>query len=124
MVRALVSARTAGRRARLEERPERCVLGRRLPRRDPCGGGAHVGAVEAEPDAARLVGDVGLGEARVGAGRAGRRAVHALVDAADEELAIDGCGSWMRSEELADAHAPSVTDAPSPRIRARFSGAK
>jgi hypothetical protein len=55
-----------------------------LAAEDAPGVNARVGAVEAEPDAASQRFDIGLGEARVSADRARRRARGALVDACGE----------------------------------------
>src|SRR3954453_7957746 len=65
---------------------------------------ARVGAVEAQPDAASQLGDIGLGEARVGADRARRRARGALVDARRERGDVGDELTPMRSEDLFDAH--------------------
>ena len=62
-------------------------------RHDAAGGAAHRGAVEVEPDAADEVGNVTLGQAGIGAGRAGLDAVEACVDAAAHDL---GMGRFFR----------------------------
>src|SRR3954452_126318 len=75
-----------------------------LAAEDAPGVNARVGAVEAEPDAASQLGDIGLGEARVGADRARRRARGTLVDACRERGDLGDEWTPMRSEDLFDAH--------------------
>ena len=75
-----------------------------LAAEDAPGVNARVGAVEAEPDAASQLGDIGLGEARVGADRARRHARGALVDARREGGDVGDEWTPMRSEDLFDAH--------------------
>jgi hypothetical protein len=65
---------------------------------------ARVGAIKAEPHAASQLGDIGLGEARVGADRARRRARGALVDARRKRRDVGDEFTPMRSEDLFDAH--------------------
>src|SRR3954451_9903693 len=66
---------------------------------------APVGAVEPQPEPASQLGDIGLGEARVGADRARRRARGALVDARRERGDVGDQWTPMRCEDLFDAHA-------------------
>src|SRR3954451_22257268 len=68
----------------LERRALRGRIRVGLAAEDAPGVNARVGAVEAEPDAPSQRFNVGLGEARVGADRARRRARRALVDARRE----------------------------------------
>jgi hypothetical protein len=75
-----------------------------LAAEDAPGVNARVGAVEAEPDAASQLGDIGLGEARVGADRARRGAGGALVDARCQRGDVGDEWTPMRPEDLFDAH--------------------
>src|SRR3954463_15293415 len=75
-----------------------------LAAEDAPGVNARVGAIEAEPHAASQRGDIGLGEARVGADRARRGARGALVDARRERGDVGDEWTPMRSEDLFDAH--------------------
>src|SRR4051794_35254005 len=75
-----------------------------LAAEDAPGVNAGVCAIEAEPDAASQRFDIGLGEARVGADRARRRAGGALVDARRERGDVGDQRAPMRSEDLFDAH--------------------
>src|SRR3954451_21491493 len=75
-----------------------------LAAEDAPGVNARVGAIEAEPDAASQRFNIGLGEARVGADRARRRALGALVDARRERDDVGDEWTPMRSEDLFDAH--------------------
>src|SRR4051794_7443770 len=75
-----------------------------LAAEDASGVDARVGAVEAEPDTASQRFNIGLGETRVGADRARRRARGALVDARRERSDVGDEWTPMRSEDLFDAH--------------------
>src|SRR4051794_34123619 len=75
-----------------------------LPAEHASGVNARVGAIEAPPDAASQRFNIGLGEARVGADRARRRARGALVDAGRERGDVGDEWTPMRSEDLFDAH--------------------
>ena len=63
-----------------------------------------VRAVEAETDAVDQFADVGLGDTRVGADGAGRRASPALVEAPREHGGIGDQRPRVGSEDLLDAH--------------------
>src|SRR4051794_35282622 len=87
------------------KRRELCVRVRvGLAAEDAPGVNARVGAVEAEPDAASQRFDIGLGEARVGADRARRRARGALVDTRREGGYVGDERTPVRSEDRFDAH--------------------
>jgi hypothetical protein len=88
----------------LERRELRVRVRVGLAAEDAPGVNARVGAIEAEPYAASQLGDIGLGEARVGADRARRRARGALVDARRERGDVGDEWTAMRSEDLFDAH--------------------
>jgi hypothetical protein len=101
---ALLAGGTARRRAGLDHCADDAEIGFRLSRDDPAGGGASIGAVETEANAADQVPDVVLGETRIGAASATRGAVVAVVDAAQERLAIDAGRVWMHLDELVNGH--------------------
>ena len=63
-------------------------IGLGLTGHDPAGRVAHVGAVEVEPNAPHQLGHVRLAEAGVGAAGARGGTVEALVNAAQEDVAI------------------------------------
>lgn len=65
---ALLSAQLAGGRAKLKHLPQDLLIGARPPRRQGAGGGAHVRAVEIEPDALPELLDHFLSQAGIGAG--------------------------------------------------------
>src|SRR3954463_3855015 len=97
------AAATRG-QARLKRRELHVRVRVGLTAEDAPGVNARVGAVEAKPDAASQFGDIGLGEARVGADRARRRARGALVDARRKRGNVGDEWTPMRSEDLFDAH--------------------
>jgi hypothetical protein len=101
---ALVAGGTASRGAGLDHCADDAEIGLRLSDHDAAGCGASIGAVETEADAADQVPDVVLGETRIGAPCAGGGAVEAVVDAAQEQLAIDAGWVWMRIDELVNGH--------------------
>jgi hypothetical protein len=72
---ALVAAAAAGRHAGLQQGPGDVGVVLGLAAGDPDGGGADVGAVQAQPDAADHLGDVLLAQVGVGVGGAGLGAV-------------------------------------------------
>jgi len=104
MTLALRGAGATRGQACLERRELRVRVRVGLAAEDAPGVNARVGAVKAEPHAASQVGDIGLGEARVGADRARRRARGALVDALRERGDVGDEWTPMRSEDLFDAH--------------------
>jgi hypothetical protein len=81
---ALVAAKSASGRARLESGRDQLRLERRLPRHDVTGGIAEVGTVEVEPDAARERFRVALSQTCISARRTGLRAVETGADAVQE----------------------------------------
>src|SRR3954468_1579573 len=107
VMRVTLALRGAGAtrgQARLERRELRVSVRVGLAAEDAPGVNARVGAIEAEPHAASQLGDIGLGETRVGADRARRRARGALVDARRERSDVGDEWTPMRSEDLFDAH--------------------
>ena len=101
---ALLGADAAGRRAGLHRRAKHADVALGLARRDAAGGVAQLGAVETETDAADHGLDVGLGQIGVRAGGAGGVAVGALLDAADERVAIAVGRMRMRVDDLSNGH--------------------
>jgi hypothetical protein len=77
----------------------------RLGLPDDAGGGlAGVGAVEAESNAADHFRYVWLCKVGIGAARAGRRALDALVDAAQQQVTIENAGARVGSEHVPNRH--------------------
>jgi hypothetical protein len=101
---ALLAGGTARRRTGFDHCADDSEIGLRLSDHDAAGGGASIGAVETEANAADQVPNVVLGETRIGAACATGGAVEAVVDAAQERLAIDAGWVWMHSDELVDGH--------------------
>src|SRR4051795_10266035 len=111
VMRVTLALRGAGAtrgQACLERRELRVRVRVGLAAEDVPGVNARVGAIKAEPHAARQLGDIGLGEARVSADRARRRARGALVDARRERGDVGDEWTPMRSEDLLDAHVLSL----------------
>jgi hypothetical protein len=101
---ALFARGAARRHAGFDHCADDAEIGFRLSRDDATGGGASIGAVETEADAADQVRDVVLGETRIDAAGATCGAVEAVVDAAQEQLAIDAGRVWMHVNELVNGH--------------------
>jgi hypothetical protein len=101
---ALLATGAAGRGTRLDRGTKDGGVGRDLADHHASGGHAHVGAVEAEADAAPHVLHVALGQVRVGTARARRGAVHAGLDAAHHRLAIATGRLRVRIEHLSNRH--------------------
>jgi hypothetical protein len=108
MLVALLRARSTRDRARLGFRPEDADLRFGPPDEDSPRGLAGVGAVEAESNAADHLGHVRFGEVGIGATRARRRAVDALLDATQQPVTIEGGGTWMSSEHVSNGHVLSL----------------
>ena len=83
-------------------------VGLGLTGHDPAGRVAHVGAVKIEPNAPHQLGHVRLAEAGVGAARARGRAVEALVNAPQEEVAIEADGPRMPLDDFSNRHVSFV----------------
>ena len=92
----------------LERRQLRVRVRIGLAAEEASGVNARVGAIEAEPDAASQRFDIGLGEARVSADRAGRGACGALVNTGRERGDVGDERTPMRREDLLDAHVLSL----------------
>lgn len=105
---ALLAGCTARQSTGLERCGDDAEIGLGLSRDDAAGGCARIGAIETEADAADQVPNVVLREARIGAACAGNGAVEAVVDAAQERLAIDAGRVWMRLDDLSSGHLVSL----------------
>jgi len=101
---ALVGTDDAGRCTGFDHRPHEAKIRRGLPRHDPAGGLAHVGAVEAEANDANHLVDIGFAQACVGAGRTTGGTVETLVDTAQESVVIHAGGLWMQLDDLLKGH--------------------
>src|SRR5258705_4128856 len=83
---------------------------------------AGVGAVEAKPDAANHLANIVLGSAGIGADRADRGALGALVDACRKHADIGYERERMGPQDLCDAHAPPLVR--TGRVRTRTCAGK
>src|SRR3954463_6072912 len=101
---ALLGARATRGQACLERQELRIRVRVGLAAENAAGVNARVGAIEAEADAASQRFNIGLGEARVGADRARRRARGALVDAGRERGDVGDEWTPMCFQDLFDAH--------------------
>src|SRR4051794_4444920 len=101
---ALVAALTTGHDACVERHAHDDEVHVGLAADDAADRVADTGAVVTEPDAPDQVDDVGLAEAGVGAGVARGRAVDALVDTAQERVAVEADGPRMPLDDLSDRH--------------------
>src|SRR5918992_548214 len=88
MAIALLGARTTRDNARLDRCAYDTEVGLGLTGHDPAGRVAHVGAVKIEPNAPHQLGHVRLAEAGVRATGARGGTVKALVNAAQQHVAI------------------------------------
>ena len=101
---AFLGAGAAGHCARLDRRAEDAEIGLGLPDEDSAGGVAEIGAVEAEANAADELQYVRLAEVGVRTARAHSRAVDALVDTAQKQVAVEGDGARVRLEHFVNRH--------------------
>src|SRR5688572_23894237 len=106
MLRAFVAAQPAGEGARLQRGGEHALVRSGAARRELAGRETEVGAVEVQSDALAQLGDLLLGEARVGAGRAGLGAGEAIFDAAGQRGIADAFHLRMRGDHLSGEHRP------------------
>lgn len=105
---ALLGARTTCDNACLDRGAYDAEVGLGLPGHDPAGRVAHIGTVKIVPKAPHQVGHVRLAEAGVGAAGARGGTVEALVDAAQEDVAINADRPRMPLDDLSDCHVPST----------------
>jgi hypothetical protein len=101
---ALLGAGQAGHRTGFDACADDAKVGRRLPCQDAAGGVANVGAVKVEPYAPNQVGAVVLADTVVGAGGTASDAVETLLNAAQNQVAIQGCRVRMQLEYLWKDH--------------------
>src|SRR5689334_8747220 len=105
---ALVAAALAAGHAGLEQGPGDAGVVDRGAAYDPDGGGADVGALQAQPDARDHLGQVLLAQVGVDIGGAGLGAVAERVDGGGEHLGIGAGRGWVGVQHLAGiAHGPS-----------------
>src|SRR5262245_29473446 len=97
---ALLRARGAHLPTRGHLRPGSCCGVLRLPREEAAGGIADVGAIQAEADALAEIDDLLLRQAGVSAGGTRGFTGTALVNAANENIAVDLRGPRMSLEHL------------------------
>ena len=83
-------------------------IGLGLTGHDPARRVAHVGAVKIEPNAPDHVGHIRLAKAGVGAARACGGTVEALVNAAQQHVAIKADGPRVPLDDFPNRHVPSV----------------
>ncbi len=100
MALALVAAALAGGHAGLQQRPGDACVGLGLAAGDPDGGGAHVGAVQAQPDALDQLGQVLLAQVVVGVGGAGLGAVVERADGGGQHAGVDVEVAWVGVQQL------------------------
>ena len=100
----LLTTDAASRRAGFDRRADDDEIRRGLASHDASGRLARVGAVEVEPDAADQLLQVFLAEARVGAAGTGSGTVEAVLDAAQEHVAIEAARLWMQLDDLLNRH--------------------
>ena len=97
---ALLRARGTELPTRGHLRPGSCCGVLRLAREKAAGGIADVGAIQAEADALAEIDDLLVRQAGVSAGATRCFTGTALVDAANEHIAVDLCGPRMGLEHL------------------------
>ena len=103
----LVATRAADRCAGLDRRAEHADIGSGLAGEDAPGGVAGVGAIEVEANAADQLPRVPFAETGVGATSAASGTVEALVDAAQQRVAIEACRLWMSVDYFSNCHSLS-----------------
>jgi hypothetical protein len=101
---ALGGTDEAGRRRGFDRRPHKAKIRRSLPCHDPASGVTRVDAVEAQPNHANHLLDIGFAQARVGAGRTASGTVETLVDTAQESVAIKISRLRMQLDDLLKGH--------------------
>jgi hypothetical protein len=101
---ALIAARTTHHDARLDGGPDDTEVDFGLAGHDAAHRVAYVGAVEIEPDASRQLRNVRLAEARIGAACTRGRAIEALVDTRQEQVAINAGRPRMPLDDFSNRH--------------------
>ncbi len=105
---ALLGAGPAGYRAGLDLRTEEAEIRLGLPDEDATSDLTGVGAVQAEANAADHLLHIRFGEVGVGVTRARRRALDAVLDAAQKQVTIKRVGPWVCGENLSNCHLLSL----------------
>ena len=101
---ALVSTGAAGQRARSDRGTNDAEVGFGLTRDDATGCVTDVGAIEVEANAADQPLHLPFAEAGIGAARTRGRTVEALVDAAQQQIAIEARRLWMVRDDVLNGH--------------------
>jgi hypothetical protein len=104
---ALLGTGATCRCARLDRCSDDAEIRFGLPGHNATSRVAEVCAVKAEANAADELHDVLLAEARIGAARASRGTVEALVDTAEHQIAIEAGRSGMLLDHLSSCHVVS-----------------
>src|SRR5438045_1862856 len=109
---ALIAALTTRHDARFDRGADDAEIDFVMPCHDAANRIADACAVEIQPDGPDQVQRVRLAEARIGAGGARGGTVEALVDAPQEQVAIEVGGPRMPLDDVSDRHvlAPSRRD--------------
>jgi hypothetical protein len=97
---ALLGADETGRRTSFDYCADEAEIRLGLTCHDAAGGVARIGAVKAEANAAHHLAHVVLGEISVCTTRAADNTVKALVDTANQRLAIQAGRLWMQLDDL------------------------
>jgi hypothetical protein len=108
MTIALLGTSTTRDHARLHRGAHDPDIGLGLTAHDSPGHVAHIGAVKVEPNAPHQLGHIRLAEARIGTARARGGTVVALVNAAEQDIAIQADGPRMALDDLSDSHIPPI----------------
>ena len=101
---ALIAARTTRRDTCFDRGPDDAEVGFGLAGHDAADGVADIGAVETAPDAPHHLGHVRLAEAGVGARRTRGGTVEALVNTAEQQVAIKADGPRMPLDDFCNRH--------------------
>jgi hypothetical protein len=117
---ALVATGAAGCCAGFDRGPDYAEIGRGLADHDAAGRLAEVCAVEVESNAVDQLLQVVLAEVRVGAAGAGSGTLDAVLNAAQERVAIKAARLWMRVDYFLNRH--FLSSLLPPGSPARFAG--
>jgi hypothetical protein len=112
---ALLGASEAGLCTGFDRCGDDAQIGGGLPRHDPAGRIAGIGAVEVESNAADQLGQIALREAGVRARGTARGTVDTLIDAAEESVAVEAAGMRMQVDDLSNSHGLLSSERPGHR---------
>jgi hypothetical protein len=118
---ALLGTGEAGHRTRFDDCPDQTQIRRGLAGQDAAGGVAGVGAVEAEANAAHHLPQVVLGEIGVRTAATAGGTIEALVDTAQERVAIEAHRLWMGVKDRLKGHVSPLAQAAMDRALGRRS---